>query len=222
MKYFIANWKAHKTLDESIQWIETFKKNIAPISDLLLNNEIKIIICPSTPFIFQVKQQIGEIQGVSIGLQDISQFPTGSFTGEVPAGILNRSIEYTLIGHSERRTLLGETDTVIIEKYSHAVASNLTPIFCISKVTDAIPEDVSFLAYEPVDAIGTGNNEDPNSLMENYRKLNLKQSTHFFYGGSVSAQNIKHYSSVKEIAGFLVGTASLEVDQFIQLIQSSF
>lgn len=224
MKYFVANWKANKTLEESVFWCESFLKKIKSNSNILKNiksEEIKVIICPSFPHIQAVRSLVTK-EGISVGSQDLSKVRGGKFTGETTALSLSSLIEFTLVGHSERRIFFTETEETINLKISQAIENDIQPILCVRNEKDKIDTRVNIIAYEPVKAIGTGKNEEVDKILEMKKKLRLKNQTIFLYGGSADKRNIKEYLRTGEIDGFLIGTASVNPDDFFESIESSF
>src|SRR5688572_24247740 len=119
MKYFIANLKAHQSLNEAKGWIEIFKQKVHSdqgFVDRIQRNEIKVIICPSHPLLFYFKTALSDLASISLGAQDVSSFDTGSFTGEVTAKNLQGLVEYVIVGHSERRMHQNEAEEQIEKK----------------------------------------------------------------------------------------------------------
>lgn len=221
MKYFIANWKANKTKEEADQWIDVFLttiQNIPSLKNSLLEDSVQIILCPTFPLLYPIFEKIKGHKNICLGSQDISAFDTGSYTGEVPANLLIGVVRYTLVGHSERRKLLCETDTILSEKVKRAKASGIEPIFCVRTAEDTVPPGVRMVAYEPVWAIGTGVNESLEGVLTTKQKLQGSSTNIFLYGGSVDEHNAKTYLSSEQVDGFLVGTASLDPDHFLRII----
>lgn len=213
MKYLIANWKAHKTIQEVDQWISELTRH-----DLsMVKNNLQLIICPPYPFIHLVKERLKKFSFCSVGAQDVSYFGSGAYTGEVTAENLAQLVDYVLIGHSERRKYFDETATILFQKTSRAIQHNIKPIFCIRDRGDMIPSHVPFVAYEPVAAVGTGNNEPLENVLSVKKRLRLDKKTCFIYGGSVNIENISKYISSAEIDGLLVGAASLQTAHFFMM-----
>ena len=221
MKYFIANWKANKNLSETRSWVDGFLKNInknSQIKQKLQNNLIKVIICPSFPLIYPLKEMLAEQKNIVVGSQDISLVEGGTYTGEVSANNLSSLVEYTIIGHSERKKYLHETNDVVMKKFAMAKRFGIEPIYCIADSNVPFPHNVNFLCYEPPAAIskgdGKGNYESVTTILEIKLKISLPTETKFIYGGSVNEQNAKEYLQHDEIDGFLIGGASLDAERF--------
>lgn len=222
MKYFVANWKARKNLNEAYQWMEIFLSKLKTNKNLkhkLNINQLKIIICPPFPFIHPLKQKYGEVQtNLVFGAQDLSSFDEGSYTGEVTAKTLQGLVNFVILGHSERRKYFGETDKMIEKKILLAKKHGIEPILCIRDKHDLIPNQTKIIAYEPVYAIGTGSNESPEEIIQLREKLSLIEETVFLYGGSVDEKNAKKYLPYGKIDGLLIGGASLDALRFYRII----
>jgi triosephosphate isomerase len=211
MKYFVANWKANKNLTEVNYWINVFLKKYRP------KNDIKVIICPPYPFLSFLSKKIKGYPNIFLGTQDISQFDNGPFTGEVTASMIADLVKYTIVGHSERRQYFLEDESIIEKKIKQAIKYKIEPILCIRNNQDKIFDEIKIVAYEPVFAIGSGNNEPPEQVFQFKNRLNLPNKVIFLYGGSVNEFNAKDY--LKEgIDGLLIGTASLNPLQLLKII----
>jgi triosephosphate isomerase (TIM) len=216
MKYIIANWKANKTLLEATQWIKDFIPELEKLRDL--ETKVTIIICPPFPLLSLLKNMTEEYDYIHIGAQDVSSSDAGPMTGEVSAKLLNSLVSYTLVGHSSRRMTFGETEEMIQNKITQAKKYAIEPILCVRNNEDMIYDEVSFVAYEPVAAIGSGNNEGVPETLAMKKQLNLKPGTKYLYGGSVKPDNTASYLQSPEIDGLLVGSASLDPHQFAAII----
>lgn len=220
MKYLIANWKSTKNIINTGEWVEDFNKLLKDNKQLLNkldNDELKIIICPSLQLIYLVKNNIFKHKNICLGTQDASFFEQGNYTGEVSAQNLKELIKYSIVGHSERRKYLKETDNIIDQKVQILKDYSIEPILCVRDEHDQIPSGVKYIAYEPVYAIGTGNNEDLNKIIDSKYKIISSKNDIFIYGGSVNPENIMQYATSSEIQGFLVGNASKDPDSFIDI-----
>lgn len=213
---FIANWKSHKTPQEATEWFENFARYIGrPTEDK------EIMVCP--PFaLLDVCQKMAQKHTpfVQIGSQDISRFPEGAYTGEVSGKLIKSYATHTIIGHSERRQNFGDTDEVLLQKVLQAQANMLTPVYCVFKKDTLIPKGVSIVAYEPIESIGTGNAADPNTVEEITGFIKKQNGvSYILYGGSVTPENVSTYTNLPSIDGVLVGGASLDPQEFAQMIQ---
>ena len=165
---FVANWKMNKTMAETKEFLETFNTYTLPDTS-------DVAIC--APFIDLVVLS-GQDQ-VAVGAEDVYPADHGAYTGEISAAMLKEcSVKYVIVGHSERRQLLGESDDFVAEKYHYCVDNGLVPILCVGESLEqrdageaeswckaqldavfaggaALPEEL-VVAYEPIWAIGTG------------------------------------------------------------------
>lgn len=211
---FIAgNWKMNLTLKESKDLATSIRADIEGMEG------VDVGVFP--PFVF-LEGVYSVLKGGSIilGAQNMHWEDSGAFTGEVSAGMLKDvGCTHVILGHSERRHVFGETDSMINAKLRTAFARDIMPIFCIGerleeresgKTFEVIeeqlkagleglkPESVSRLtiAYEPVWAIGTGRNATPAQAQEVHGHVRalLKES----YGEEAAAQvRIQYGGSVK-------------------------
>ena len=236
--FYIANWKMNKTVIESKSFIETF------LSSYQKSEDKDIVLCPSVIAL----SKLGNFEGISFGAQNVNEQKSGAYTGEISVGMLKElNIKYCIVGHSERRALYKETDNVINDKIKLLVEANITPILCIGETweqrQDAIGEEIVsnqlsscldgleaceiIIAYEPIWAIGTGlsaNLEDISCMNTVIKKQMNKlgymdDQFYILYGGSVNINNVKVLKSAEYIGGFLIGGASLEADNFLDLIK---
>ncbi len=190
-KLVAGNWKMHGSLAENAALLAALKPALAGI---------EAVVCVPFPYLAQAQ---AELAGTSIawGAQNVSEHAKGAFTGEVSASmLLDFGCTYVIIGHSERRSLYGESDALVASKYVAAQAAGLTPILCVgeslaereSGVTEAVVARQldavidaagvgsmaqAVIAYEPVWAIGTGKTASPEQA----------QAVHAFIRGKIAA-----------------------------------
>lgn len=165
---FVANWKMNKTMAETKEFLNTFNTYNLPASS-------DVAIC--APFIDL--PVLADQAKVAVGAEDVYPADKGAFTGEISAEMLKEcAVRYVIIGHSERRQLLGESDAFVAEKYHYCTKNGLVPILCVGESleqreageaeawckaqldavftgAETLPEEV-IVAYEPIWAIGTG------------------------------------------------------------------
>ena len=176
---------------------------------------------------------------ISIAAQNVSPFDSGSFTSQVSAEMLKDcGIDYCIIGHSESRNLLNETNEDIFDKYNQLSKNSIKPIICVGEsmnvrednqtssfITDQLnffsskDEDV-IIAYEPIWAIGSGlipAVSDINEVCELIKSL--VTDAKILYGGSVNEKNASHLMNNSNIDGLLVGGASLDPKEFANIAQ---
>lgn len=218
--FIVANWKSNKLSNETQAWFTAFKE-----AQLFVDSsEKEAIVCPPFQLLHQAKELITTHQlQVSLGAQDVSPFEHGAYTGEVNAAQIKEFAEYTIIGHSERRSNFSETDDMLAKKVTQALASGLQPIFCIQNAQTAIPEGVKIVAYEPVEAIGTGQPDTPEdaaAVAQSVKQAHPGVQA-VLYGGSVTPENVNGFTKEQSIDGVLVGGASLDAEKFVQMIKNS-
>lgn len=214
MKYIIGNWKANKNFDEIKEWVDIFLKSFRA------RPQVSVIICPPYPFISYLNEKLAGLSNIFIGAQTISSIESGSYTGEVTVKSLAGMVRYVIIGHSERRIAFKETNEDLALKTFQARKYGIEPIYCVRDEKDFIPEHVKYVTYEPVSSIGTGQNESLEKILEMKNRLILPKDTVFLYGGSVNENNVKEYLLSGQIDGFIIGGASLDVNQFMRIINS--
>lgn len=217
--FIIANWKSNKTQAEATDWLQQFIR----IKDEGLSEERKVIICPPFTLLSEAKSLITNYKlPITLGAQDISPFEEGAYTGEINGRQIKELADYVIIGHSERRQNFQENDKVLSQKVAMAIKYQIIPTFCIQSQDNFIPGGVDIVVWEPVFAIGTGNPETPENadtvarFVKRRNKVNL-----ILYGGSVSPKNVKSFTEMANIDGVLVGTESLEGNEFLQIIKNS-
>lgn len=228
MKYFVANWKANKTLTESISWIDTFisKFNQTPVLVKKAQSSLfKIIICPPFPHIYPLSQKLKDCKNIHIGAQNVSDIEKGTYTGETTSSNLSGMVNYAIIGHSERRKHYHETEDMILSKFNLATKNNINAFFCISSLEDKLPQNIRFICWEPPESISTGDGKGGfKSLKDisNFKNQIPFQDFSFIYGGSVNEDNVREYTQSEKIDGFIIGGASLDPHRFHSLINNAF
>ncbi len=216
--FIVANWKSNKTESRAKDWLSV----ISGLKDQDLSNK-EIIVCPSFIHLPIMKEFIeGQRLPLKLGAQDVSPFDEGAYTGEVNGEQIKEFVDYVLIGHSERRKNFGETDETLFKKFKLAKENNLSVIFCVQGKETRIPENADIIAYEPINAIGTGNPDTPENAEDvgAYFKAN-SQTLCILYGGSVTADNVNGFTSMPNINGVLVGKASLDPLEFLQILKNA-
>jgi len=183
-KIIAANWKMNMTINEAEGFLETF---LLEVGD---EKRADIVIVPPFTAIPKVSERLSSVQTVKLGAQNMHWEKPGAYTGEISAHMLRELfVRYVVLGHSERRSLFGETDAIVNKKTKAALAATMTPIVCIGEtlaerdageveivlngqlrgsladLTPAQIEDI-VLAYEPVWAIGTGRTATPQQAQE--------------------------------------------------------
>jgi triosephosphate isomerase len=176
---FIAgNWKMYKTASDAVKYVKEFRALVQGIDD------VEIVVAP-TFIALHGAAEAARNSNVGVAAQDLYWEREGAFTGEVSAPMIREAgAEYVIIGHSERRTLFGETDETVNRKMMAAFAAGLTPIVCVGETLDQRERNETMdvldrqlkkgldgltseqltqlvIAYEPVWAIGTGRTATP-------------------------------------------------------------
>jgi len=217
--YLVANWKSNKSVNESIEWIRTFKSQV---STLKLKENIHLILCVPFTVVTSLHEEMKSLDvPLYLGVQDISSFPNGAYTGEVSASMVKGIAQWTIIGHSERRKYFHETDDVLLKKVQQGVSEGLHIIYCIESSDVSVPLQIDAIAYEPVSAIGSGKAQPPQDAEIVCRQIKtLHPNVSILYGGSVNPDNIAEFCKQPSIDGVLVGTASLDPDKFFHLIEA--
>lgn len=213
----VANFKSNKNLSEAKNWLDEFS-TVSNERKKIENK--KIIVCPPFTLLFFFKSYI-EKKGlpIELGAQNISRLPGGAYTGEINGSQIKDFADYVIVGHSERRGSFGEDESVVEEKIKMSIDYNLNPIFCTQSDGEKIPKEVSIVAYEPVFSIGTGNPDTPENA-ENIAKKIKEESevSSVLYGGSVTPENVSRFTSMENISGVLVGHASLNPSEFLEIV----
>ncbi len=178
-KLIIAgNWKMNKTVAEAVDLVRDLKLDLANVK------EADIVICPPFTALSEVSKLVLN-SNLRLGAQNMNEHTSGAFTGEIAPGMLKEfSVRYVILGHSERRHILGETSEWVAKKTLAAHAASIKPIVCVGETqaerqanqTEQIIEaqvrgslvglskaqmEETIMAYEPVWAIGTGHTATP-------------------------------------------------------------
>lgn len=246
---FVANWKMNLTLQESVDWCT---HNHAQLIELAKPEGIEIVLCPSLPALGPVHQHINLISGVDLGAQNCSVEARGAFTGEVSAAMLAQiGCAYCIVGHSERRTLHGESSYTVAQKAARLLDHDIIPIICIGESQEEFKNNQSIkvlseqlapifeaiqkskplkvvFAYEPVWSIGTGKVPEKKYLedifaflADQWHSQNPQAGATMIYGGSVTEENARELASIEGIQGFLIGGASLNFSKFKNIVRLS-
>jgi triosephosphate isomerase (TIM) len=217
--WIVANWKSHKNIAESLEWIS----QVGP--ELPIHESLKVVVCPPFLDVSEVKKEIkvGNFP-ILVGVQDLSPFEEGPYTGEEAASILKDVVDLAILGHSERRQNFQETDELIAQKAQEAKKYNIIPLVCIQNENTPIPEGVTLVAFEPVEAIGSGHPDTPEdaSSVASQIKNSHGESMQVLYGGSVTSTNCEGFLKEDRISGLLIGGASLEALEFVKIVQLAY
>jgi triosephosphate isomerase len=222
-KLLLSNFKSNKSITEASSWLDIF---LEKVSALNLTN-FDLAVAPSFLSLKDYSEQISASNfPIKLTTQNISAYPAGSYTGAVSVKNLEGlNLEYAIVGHSERRKYFGENSELVAKKVEQAIDGGMTPVVCLD--TEYLEEQISAIdsnlleqcifAYEPLSAIGSGNNADVGTVKEVSQKIKtLAGEVPVLYGGSVTDQNVLEYLLVAD--GVLVGSFSLDPSQFAQLV----
>lgn len=203
-----GNWKMNGSLQSIAELMDGIKAGVSDVSNA------DFAVCPPAVYLMSVKDLI-EDAPIGLGSQNICDQESGAFTGELAPSMLKEAgCQYAIIGHSERRSLYGESDELIASRFAMAAKSGITPIFCIGETLEeresGITEDVvsrqldavintqgiealgsSVIAYEPVWAIGTGKTATPEQA----------QDVHAFIRNKLDALNVEVAAKVQILYG---------------------
>ena len=244
-----GNWKMHKSVQESAAFARELAPRLAEFSS------VERIVAPTFLALHAVAEALRD-SDIGVSSQDAHYEAQGAFTSQVSSAMLAGIAQYTIIGHSECRAYLAETDERVNLKLKAALACGLKPIVAVGEdlqqyeagatqevvggqlraalqgIDAASMADV-ILAYEPVWAIGTGRNASAalageviggcvRATVAGLFGDEVAQQVRIQYGGSVKPGNMAKYMAQPEIDGALVGGASLDVEDFIELVAIAF
>ena len=245
MRRFViaGNWKMHKNVAETSAFIEGLLATEPSAA-------VDVVIGP--PFTsLPAAVMLTTASRVEVAAQNVHWETHGAFTGEISAEMLRElEIPWVIVGHSERRTLFGETDRTTRDRARAAQAAGLTVIYCIGETLEEREADRTFqvlerqtdglgaldpsrlvVAYEPVWAIGTGQTATPDQAqealafirgcLERAFSAEAAATIRILYGGSLKPGNAHELLSKTDVDGGLIGGASLDVDSFSAIIRAA-
>ena len=226
-----ANFKACKTRTETQSYFDTVNSYLRESQ----NSQESIVFVPASSFMHT-------LQGTTLGAQNAYPVANGAFTGETALDHLEEfSIKTILIGHSERRQILGETQEAIANKFAFFKQKGFRICYCIGEPIEVKEQgheaviayldkelvgiDLSYdnmmVAYEPIWAIGTGltpTNDEIDAILADVKE---KTGQKVLYGGSVKTANVKEILSLPHCDGVLVGSAALVAEDYIMMLQTA-
>ena len=245
---FIAgNWKMHKTIAESEQYIQALLPRVAAIDG------VEIVLCP--PFL-ALQALVDSARGSQVGIyaQTMAAADSGAYTGEVSAPMLSEiDVQGVVLGHSERRELFAETDEALQQKVPRALEAGLVPILCVGeteaereggdterKLRDQVRAGLEqvpagrladvVIAYEPIWAIGTGKTATPDQAQAAAAFIrglvagadaDAAERMRILYGGSCKPGNAAELLALPDVDGALVGGASLDPADFTAIVEAA-
>lgn len=238
----LGNWKMNTSLGEATAIAERLRQES-------IDSTVTVGVAPPFPWLRSVIDRLGS-SSILVGAQTCASTENGAYTGEVSASMLSDLCRFVLVGHSERRTLFGETDAIVREKALRVIESRLIPVVCVGETlaqrksgdADQVVraqingafEQISnanlanlVVAYEPVWAIGTGMTASPEDASAMVQTISAALANRgifdvpVLYGGSVTANNAGSLIAQPGIDGFLVGGASLNPDDFLAIVREA-
>ena len=237
-KLVVGNWKMHGSTAMNATLVGALNAGVP--------SGVDVGVCVPFPYLAQVRGLLSP--SVALGAQNVSDQASGAFTGEVSAAMLKElGCRYVLVGHSERRSLYGETDAIVAAKSLAALNTGLAPIVCVGETLaereggqtldvirrqlDAVAAKLDasklakiVIAYEPVWAIGTGRSASKEQAQEVHaairswlKKVGVSSPVSVLYGGSVKPANAAELFAMPDIDGGLIGGASLVAADFLAI-----
>lgn len=247
-KFVAGNWKMFTTAAAARELAEGIVRGLGG------DSRVNVAVCPPFPYLAAVGHVVYG-SPVALGAQNCYSEKEGAFTGEVsPAMLADVGCRYVILGHSERRHKLGERDDLINRKIHAALAAGLDVIFCVGETladrvqgfTEAVLAsqfdgglaglsadhlEKLTLAYEPVWAIGTGQNATPEQAQQVHSFLRRRVADRFgaaaadaltiLYGGSAKPENVRAILEQQDVDGGLIGGASLKPELFLAIIYAA-
>lgn len=247
--YIIANWKMHCDPTEATLLTRRLIQEI-PKSP----TGVEVVVCPPVIDLTTVRAELRDNKHIKVGAQNAFPMDEGAYTGETSVAMLKDLVSYLIVGHSERRHVFHERDGLIAQKVSAAMRHQITPILCVGEtkhdrdnghakqvVADQLEANLTLLteeelhdvvlAYEPVWAIGTGENSNPRDVDEMYafirdwfstkHSTTIAKAVPILYGGSVKGTNASMYLQSPDCNGLLVGGASLNYKDFAAIVNAA-
>jgi triosephosphate isomerase (TIM) len=244
--YLAANWKMHKTTDETERFLAEFLPSVSQSGP-------EVVVCPPFTSLKTAVEHCFQ-SPVRVAAQNMHEADEGAFTGEVSAPMLiELGVHGVILGHSERRQHFNETDAALAQKVPAALGAGLEPILCLgenesqrdadetegvlirqieadlAEVPEARLSEV-VIAYEPIWAIGTGRTATPEQAREaiafirgliEARSVEAAAAIRILYGGSVKPDNAGELLAQPDIDGALVGGASLDPADFAAIVEAA-
>ena len=244
-KIIAGNWKMHKTLNEGLVFLDAF----IPLCNREMMEKCSLILAPNFTLLATMASRCRKV-GIALAAQNCHPGGEGAYTGETSLPMLaDFGVSHVLVGHSERRSLFGETGDFLNQKLKAVLASGLIPIFCVGESLEEREDNAArsvvekqlqqglhgvdldekmMVAYEPVWAIGTGKTAtaaDARTMHQCIRQClgamgGGGANIPVLYGGSVKPANAAELLAEPDIDGVLVGGASLNPEDFFRIAES--
>lgn len=226
-QWLVANWKMHGTRAGAVAFATAIDEAL-----LIAPQSLNIVFCPPFTYIEAAHAALSANARLQIGGQNCAKDTEGAFTGGISAPMLKDcGARYVILGHSERRQHMYETDTQVEAKAATAIAAGLTPIVCVGETLEEyeagktaevlkcqcgaiakLTPGTYLVAYEPVWAIGSGKTPALAEIEAAHAQVKsvLGSTTSVLYGGSVKPTNIREILAGNGVSGALIGGASLK------------
>ena len=246
-KLIVGNWKMNLNMQEASLYLHKLMEVLKPRRD------VEVVVSPTTLTLQSLSLQINR-RIAKLAAQNCYWRDHGAYTGEVPAAHLRGIADYVLIGHSERRYIFIESDKDIRLKVQAAIRNRLQPILCVGETAqeralgetrDVLADQLTsglanvtaeeldriVIAYEPIWAIGTGDNAKPVDVKKATQMIRqhvahlygkkAAEEVRILYGGSITVDSAADYLAISGLDGLLVGAASLDIHQFTEIIEKA-
>lgn len=242
-----GNWKMHLNTHQASLYLHKLDQKVHA------HRDIDIVLCPNHLVLQSLSLQVNH-RKFKLGAQNCYWRDEGAYTGEVSATMLRGVVNYVIVGHSERRHVFHEHDGDVRHKVQAVIRNGMNPILCIGETSVERAANETFdvlhgqlnaglanvtsdeigrivIAYEPVWAIGTGENAHPEDVQEAAAYIRnhvaalygkkAAEEVRVLYGGSVDAHNAGDYLTCKDIDGLLIGGASLKAAAFAGIVETA-
>lgn len=246
-KLIVGNWKMNLNMHEASLYAHKLAGMVPA------HRDVEVVLAPTLLCLQSLSLQV-ERRQFKLAVQNLYWRDHGAYTGEVSASQLRGIVDYAIIGHSERRHVFNETDKDTRNKVQAALRNRIKPILCIGEtaseradgetndvlhdqlvgglanVTSEEIEEIT-IAYEPVWAIGTGNNAVPGDVEKAVKAIrgqikhlygkDASEKIKVLYGGSVKESSAADYLAIAGVDGLLIGGASLDAHAFSEIVKKA-
>lgn len=243
---FIANWKMNKLANDVVSFVPKFYEVTQALS-----SKCEMVLAPVSVYLSKLVELTGSTP-IQVAAQNCGAAKSGAFTGEIsPSMLKDLGVRWVILGHSERRHVFKEDDALVNARLKAALEEGLLPVFCVGEKLEERKSGQTFtvierqlkglkdfsdnnlkgltIAYEPVWAIGTGENATPaqaqevHAFIRQWLSKNISSTfadrTRILYGGSVKADNSSQLMAMEDVDGLLVGGASLDPLSFGEIVK---
>ncbi|MDN5819510.1 MAG: triose-phosphate isomerase [bacterium] len=246
--YIIGNWKMNLDIQEASLYLNKLSDKVKS------HRDVEVVLAPTMLALPTLSLQINHRQ-FKLSAQNFYYHDKGAYTGEVSATQLRGVVSYGFVGHSERRHVFHETDKDFRSKVQAALRNKIRPVLCIGETAserangethDVLHDQLTgglanvtsdeleqvIVAYEPVWAIGTGDNAMPADVTKAVKAIR-SQIRHLYgdkaskaipvlYGGSVTDSSAADYLKIDGVDGLLIGGASLDPEAFSSIVEKAY